>query len=172
MSEQDDDVQGFVFGVVGFIVLGVVALVVGLSVWQLNRIGAAQSAAAPMMVMDGEAERIANGLSDIAPVGAPLARVYFDLGGTELSPADQPAIDATVAALQGRDDVIVLLSGFHDESGDAIVNAEIARQRALSVRDALIAQGVAPERIKLRKPESTLGTGTAAESRRVEIRVQ
>ena len=47
-----------------------------------------------------------------------------------------------------------------------------AKQRALSVRDALVAGGVAMERVKMRKPESTVGTGSAEEGRRVEIRVQ
>ena len=66
----------------------------------------------------------------------------------------------------------MLLSGFHDASGDPARNAELAKQRALSVKDALVAAGVAQERIKLRKPESTLGNGSAEEGRRVEIRIQ
>ena len=39
-------------------------------------------------------------------------------------------------------------------------------------RDALVAGGVAPERVKLRKPESTIGSGNPEEGRRVEVRVQ
>ena len=35
----------------------------------------------------------------------------------------------------------------------------------------LVAGGVAVDRVKLRKPESTLGGGTPEEGRRVEIRV-
>ena len=50
--------------------------------------------------------------------------------------------------------------------------AELAKHRAQSVRDALVAGGVAAERIKFRKPESTLGAGSPEEGRRVEIRVQ
>ena len=66
----------------------------------------------------------------------------------------------------------MLLSGFHDPSGDAAQNAELAKQRAQSVRNALVAGGVATDRIKFRKPESTVGTGSPEEGRRVEIRVQ
>ena len=64
------------------------------------------------------------------------------------------------------------LAGFHDPSGDAAQNAELAKQRAQSVRNALVAGGVATDRIKFRKPESTVGTGSPEEGRRVEIRVQ
>ena len=75
-------------------------------------------------------------------------------------------------ALATNSNAIVLLSGFHDQSGDPAHNAELAKQRALSVRDALVAGGVVMERVKMRKPESTVGTGSAEEGRRVEIRVQ
>lgn len=67
---------------------------------------------------------------------------------------------------------IILLSGFHDPSGDPKRNADLVKVRAEVVRDALVAGGVETERVKFRKPESTLGSGSAEEGRRVEIRVQ
>jgi hypothetical protein len=39
------------------------------------------------------------------------------------------------------------------------------------MRAALQAEGIAPERIVLRKPESTTGDGNAQEARRVEVRI-
>ena len=110
--------------------------------------------------------------TEIAPIGEPLAKVYFDLGQTKLLDADQEVVVRTMDALAAKPSAIVLLSGFHDPSGSAQQNAVIAKQRAETVRDALIAGGVAANRIKLRRPESTLGSGPPAESRRVEIRVQ
>jgi outer membrane protein OmpA-like peptidoglycan-associated protein len=89
-----------------------------------------------------------------------------------LSDADKEVVAKTMAALALKPDAIVLLSGFHDPSGDAATNATLAKARAGSVRDALVAGGVAGERIKFRKPESTVGSGSAQEGRRVEIRVQ
>ena len=77
-----------------------------------------------------------------------------------------------MAALALNPKAIVLLSGFHDPSGDPARNAELAKGRAEAVRDALVAGGVAADRVKFRKPESTVGTGSAEEGRRVEIRVQ
>ncbi|HNI51576.1 MAG TPA: OmpA family protein, partial [Accumulibacter sp.] len=67
----------------------------------------------------------------------------------------------------------VLLSGFHDPSGDAAANARLAKARAVSGRTALLASGVEASRVKfLRKPESTIGSGSPEDGRRVEIRVQ
>jgi K(+)-stimulated pyrophosphate-energized sodium pump len=66
----------------------------------------------------------------------------------------------------------VLLSGFHDPSGDATHNAALFRVRAEAVRDALVACAVEPDRVKLRKTEPTFGSGSPEEGRCVEVRVQ
>ncbi len=110
--------------------------------------------------------------AEVAPVGDALAKVYFAVGKAELDAADQAVVGKTVEALAAKQDGIVLLSGFHDPSGDAAQNAELARNRALAVRDALVAGGVETGRIKLRRPESTVGSGSPEEGRRVEVRVQ
>jgi len=161
MSQDENETQGVVFGVLAGVIFGVIALVVGLGVWKAGL--AAAPAAATMMVAEE---------SDIAPVGEALAKVYFAVGSAQLGEGDQAVVGQTVAALAGNEQAIVLLSGFHDESGDPAMNAELAKQRALAVRAALVVGGVADERVKLRKPETTLGGGSAEESRRVEIRVQ
>ncbi len=62
-------------------------------------------------------------------------------------------------------------SGFHDPSGDPAINAELAKNRAKAVREALVARGGAAEHIVLRKPEQTAADGPAAEARRVELRL-
>lgn len=160
MSDYDDnETQGVVFGVLAAVIFGVIALVAGLGIWKTN-----QSAPAKSAVVVQE--------SDIAAVGEALAKVYFAVGKAQLDAADQAAVGKTVEALAAKPAGIVLLSGFHDASGDPVKNVELAKQRALAVREALLAGGVAAERIKLRKPESALGSGSAEEGRRVEIRVQ
>jgi outer membrane protein OmpA-like peptidoglycan-associated protein len=65
----------------------------------------------------------------------------------------------------------LVLSGFHDASGDPARNAELAKERAKAVRTALVAAGVDVARVALRKPESTMGGGTPEEARRVEVRL-
>lgn len=158
MSDNDDnETQGVVFGVLAGVILGVIALVAGLGLWK-----SAQTTEPTAVTADAE----------IAPVGEALAKVYFAVGAATLGVDDRAVLALVAAALEAKPGGIVLLSGFHDLSGDAAHNAALARQRAEAVRDALVAGGIAPERIKFRKPESTLGSGSAEEGRRVEIRVQ
>ena len=65
----------------------------------------------------------------------------------------------------------MLLSGYHDSTGDPAMNAELAKQRAKAVRAALVVAGVPLQQVLMRKPESTTGSGTDREARRVEIRI-
>ena len=75
---------------------------------------------------------------------------------------------------EAQDEYVQVGIGIPDDdiAAFATVNGFDGNQRALAVRDALVAGGVAVDRVKLRKPESTVGTGSAEEGRRVEIRVQ
>jgi cytochrome c oxidase subunit 2 len=108
-----------------------------------------------------------------APASAPLvAKVYFESGVTAL-PADgaaalQPVVDAVKANAAAR----IAISGYHDKTGNPEQNAELAKQRAFAVRDALVAAGIADTRIALRKPEETQGDGNDREARRVEATVE
>ncbi len=52
-----------------------------------------------------------------------------------------------------------VVSGFTDATGDPAKNAELAKQRAFAVRDALKAAGVAEDKIELKKPEQLTGSG-------------
>ena len=54
----------------------------------------------------------------------------------------------------------------------AAQNAELAKQRAMTVAHALEANGVPKERIQLQKPELLVGSANADEARRVEVRLQ
>ena len=65
----------------------------------------------------------------------------------------------------------LVLSGFHDATGNAAMNAELAKQRAMSVRDALVGAGVAESSLELKKPEESTGSGNDAEARRVEVTI-
>ncbi len=155
-ANDDDESTAVIVGVLAGIVLAVVAVVYGASAGKGYK-----PVAAPV------AEQ-----AEIAPVGEALAKVYFAVGAAALDEADKGVVAKTLEALAANAQAIVLLSGFHDPSGDPARNAELAKQRAMSVRDALVAGGVAMDRIKMRKPETTVGSGSAEEGRRVEIRVQ
>ncbi len=110
------------------------------------------------------------GLVDVEEV--PTARVYFDVDEFSL-PADVDTTLAEIVAYMGEhDDVITAVSGYHDPTGDAAHNDELARNRALSVRSKLIALGVPADRIDLRKPLFTTGSGDLEEARRVEVHIR
>ena len=155
-ANDDDESTAVIVGVLAAIALAVTA--VTYSGKSMNLTSGAKGAGSQM--------------AEIAPVGEALAKVFFEVGGAKLNAADQEIVGKTLAALAANPNAIVLLSGFHDPSGDAKRNAELAKARAMAVRDALVKGGVAADRVKLRKPESTLGGGTPEEGRRVEIRVQ
>lgn len=98
-----------------------------------------------------------------------LGKVYFEVGKAEL-PEDAPMLlrpaIRTARAVEGSK---LVISGYHDASGDAAANAELAKRRALAVRDLLIAAGVGEQKIELAKPVVTEGGANDVEARRVEV---
>ncbi|WP_353655644.1 efflux RND transporter periplasmic adaptor subunit [Variovorax gracilis] len=95
--------------------------------------------------------------------------VYFDRGRTSLDATGHARLVAVVAALKARPELRVELHGYVDASGDMTRNAALARQRAESVRDALLAADVPPGRIVLRAPANIVGGDSPALARRVDV---
>jgi outer membrane protein OmpA-like peptidoglycan-associated protein len=178
LDEQD---QGTRIGVA--VALGVVLLlIVGLLGWLTMRGHKAPATAlaqamqaAPAAGVQAPTTNVALAVTE-AFVDAPLAgtvagTLYFAVGKAEL-PADAAAAMAAIKqAATATPNKKLVLSGFHDASGDPAKNAELAKNRAKAVRAALQAEGITPERIALRKPESTTGDGSSQEARRVEVRL-
>jgi len=97
------------------------------------------------------------------------ARLYFELGKYEL-PADAlTKVAPVISALKLNDNARLLISGYHDASGNAIANAELAKQRAFAVRDLLMTAGVPGDRIDMLKPLVTTGGADPHEARRVDV---
>ncbi len=109
-----------------------------------------------------------------APAAAPamvvvdVVKLYFVTGKADL-PADAAAKLAPLADKAKASGKKVKVSGYHDATGDLAANQELAKQRAIAVRDQLKAAGVAEDKVELAKPELTQGSGDDAEARRVEI---
>jgi K(+)-stimulated pyrophosphate-energized sodium pump len=96
------------------------------------------------------------------------ARVHFSFGSTVLDERASRTIAAIVAGLKGTSDTVVV-TGYADSRGTPQGNHRFAAERAKAVRDALVGQGIAGERIRLVEPAQVIGDGSAAEARRVEI---
>jgi K(+)-stimulated pyrophosphate-energized sodium pump len=132
---------------------------------------AAAVATAPAAVVVAAAPMAASAAVVAAPAAAAGAdaKFLFDSGKTDL-PANAADSIAKLAAAAKAGTGKLIVSGFHDASGDPAKNAELAKQRAFAVRDALKAAGVAEDRIELKKPEQ-INAGSADDARRVEVKL-
>ncbi|WP_431276632.1 OmpA family protein [Variovorax ureilyticus] len=76
---------------------------------------------------------------------------------------------AVVAALKAKPELHVVLHGYVDSSGDPKINAALAKRRAESVRDALLAADVPADRIEMKAPANIVGGDSPAMARRVDV---
>jgi K(+)-stimulated pyrophosphate-energized sodium pump len=117
---------------------------------------------------------VATTATTVAPAATPAAasaeaKFLFASASAELPAGAAESIGKLAAAAKTATGKLVI-SGFHDASGDPAKNAELAKQRAFAVRDALKAAGIADDRIELKKPEQ-INAGSADDARRVEVKL-
>jgi outer membrane protein OmpA-like peptidoglycan-associated protein len=169
-SSDDDSQQRFALGFLIALIALLISVVVGTVV--VKRVGgsaaprpaatavASNAPAAPAAdaaATDGASVRVENG----------VVKFYFASAKADLAAgANEALADVVKGVAEGKKAVV---SGFHDATGNAALNAELAKQRAFAVRDALKALGVAEDKIELKKPEETKASGSNAEARRVEV---
>lgn len=182
MSSQDNDQD---IRVVAAVLISAILLAVGLAVGigiHKARGGAGDKAAAPAAaVAAAPAAPAADAAVVAVPAAAPVGddasvvvdngvvKFYFASGKADLATGAVAALgDAVAAAKAGKK---LVISGFHDTTGDPAKNAELAKQRAFAVRDALKGAGVDEASLELKKPEETTATGSNAEARRVEVMI-
>lgn len=189
MSSQDEEQEGRIVAAVLIAALVlVVGLVIGVAVQKVRSFGGAQKAAPAAAVVAApaaDAAAPAAPAADAAAAPAPatdaaaakddasvvvengVVKFYFASGKSDLAPGAVEALADAIAA--GKAGKKLVVSGFHDSTGDPAKNAELAKQRAFAVRDALKTAGVAESGIELKKPETATGSGNDAEARRVEV---
>ncbi len=135
---------------------------------------AAASVAAPAAVASVAATVVAASAAAVdaasVKVEGGVVKFFFASGKTDLVTGAGAALADVAKGVAGGKKAVV--SGFHDASGDAAMNAELAKQRAMNVRDALKAAGVAEDKIELKKPEVLTGGSDAAQARRVDVTLQ
>jgi outer membrane protein OmpA-like peptidoglycan-associated protein len=168
-SPQDDEQQRFALGLIFALVAAVVIFAITFGYHHVRKLAAAPAATAPAATVvapapaaDAEAARVV--------VVDGIVKFYFATGKSEVATGANEALAEVVKGI--ADGKMALISGFHDATGDAAVNAELAKQRAFAVRDVLKALGVAEDKLTLQKPEETMGSGSMAEARRVEVKLQ
>jgi membrane fusion protein, multidrug efflux system len=103
-----------------------------------------------------------------AAAPAATISVQFATGQATLSPQSLDMLNAAAVGMKGRAGMIDI-TGYTDRSGSRGANVDLAKRRAVAVRDALRAAGVGPERLRLKPPLDVTGSGSDADARRVEI---
>ena len=189
MSSQDEEQEGRIVAAVLIAALVLtVGLVVGVAIQKVRSFGAAKApAAAAVAAPAADAAATPAAPAADAAAAAPAAnataakddasvvvengvvKFYFASGKSDLAPGAVEALADAIAA--GKAGKKLVISGFHDSTGDPAKNAELAKLRAFAVRDALKTAGVAESGIELKKPETATGSGNNAEARRVEVMI-
>ena len=98
-----------------------------------------------------------------------VVKFFFAIDKADLPEGAATALSSVIKGVAAGKKAVI--SGYHDSTGDPEKNAELAKQRAFAVRDALKAAGVDESKIELKKPDQT-SAGTWADARRVEVTLQ
>ena len=104
--------------------------------------------------------------------------LHFVEGKDEFTDESRRAIDGILAEIARRPVPDVLVVGHTDRVGNDVFNDALSRQRADVVRNALLARGIAPDKVVAigrgkREPVVPTADGVAeARNRRVEIQVR
>lgn len=177
MDEEDRDTRFAVSLVIALAIavcLFVIALATAtvLGAFDKKALGAAPMAAGTTGTTGAAAATAATAEdSGAVRVSETLVSVYFAFAKSALPGNTQATLAPLVEAQRARGGKLAV-SGFHDASGDAALNAELAKQRALAVRDMLLASGVSESSIELAKPAVTIGGADPRHARRVDVSLQ
>jgi outer membrane protein OmpA-like peptidoglycan-associated protein len=180
-NNTDDSQQNFALGLIAILLLLIVGGVIAFAAWHKTPAKASATAQTAIMVPaaapatqttvaevtetvtvtipDGASIRVANG----------VVNFYFATGSADLAPGAAEALAAVIKGVEAGRKAVV--SGFHDTTGDAAVNEQLAKKRAETVRDVLVGLGVPADKIDLLRPPVTAGSGNDAQARRVEVKL-
>ena len=177
-ASEDDDNGGIVWAAIAAAVAIAIGVVLSLAISQArkrNRVQPAVTASAPAPAASVVALPAAAGqaaASDQAHIQVVdgVVRFYFASGKADIAPGAKEALTDVVAAAKAGKHLTI--SGYHDSTGSAELNAELAKKRAMSVHDALLAEGVPETSLNLKKPEAMPNThGNDPQARRVDVKI-
>ena len=87
-------------------------------------------------------------LFELAPPRAQNYALYFDAGGTSLTPASEQAMQEVIAAALSRSGSDIVVTGHTDTIGTPSQNDELSRRRAQQIRELLVTRGFPAARIE------------------------
>jgi outer membrane protein OmpA-like peptidoglycan-associated protein len=100
--------------------------------------------------------------------------LFFAVASFALPADGDQSLAPVLGALKANPNAKAKISGYHSESGDLARNQDLAKQRAMAVRDALKTAGVSDDRLVLDKPlkaEANVA-GEDRTARRVEVKIE
>jgi outer membrane protein OmpA-like peptidoglycan-associated protein len=173
-TNEADSQQNFILAFVLGLIALVLIFVIGIVLFQKHHAaGAAAQAAAPapattlavvtetvtVVIPDGASIRVMGG----------VVNFYFATGSADIAPGAAEALAVVIKGVEAGHRAVI--SGFHDATGDAALNEQLAKKRAETVRDVLTGLGVPRDKVELEKPAVTTGSGDNAAARRVEVKL-
>jgi len=174
-TADDESQQNFILAFLLGLIALVIFFVIGIVLYHKNHVAGAPAqpvvaAAAPttiaivtetvtVVIPDGASIRVVGG----------IVNFYFATASADLAPGAAEALAAVIKGVESGRKAVV--SGYHDTTGDAAINEELAKKRAETVRDVLTGLGVPADKVELQKPAVAAGSGTNAEARRVEVKL-
>jgi len=135
--------------------------------------GAQMAKSYPALLTPTAAKAVADGLP---PPMAEANRsvLYFGVGSATLEGEQAKGLTKLIATLAATPAAKAQISGYHSAAGEKASNEKLAKDRAVNVRDAIVAGGIAPARVVLDKPLQ-VGANVSGEdpaARRVEVTVK
>ena len=147
------------------IVLLVIGSVIGIALHRADR-----SAPTAATAATADAPRAGAAVPDDASVwvGDGVVKFYFVSDNAELAIGAKEALAGVVMGVATGKKAVI--SGYRAMTGNTADTEELARQRAIAVRDVLASLGIGQDKIDLRSPGTTTAGG--AETRCVEVRLE
>ncbi len=113
--------------------------------------------------------------TDPTPATFTFERLNFDTDSTKIKAGDEAEVRSIAAALKNRGTARIKVTGYADPRGTKPYNQRLATERADAVKQALVAQGVAADRIETEGGGETMPANAGsvqqarAEARRAQI---
>ncbi|MDM0054402.1 OmpA family protein [Variovorax fucosicus] len=87
-------------------------------------------------------------LFELVPPRAQNYALYFDAGGTALTPASEQTLQEVIATALARSGGDIVVTGHTDTTGTPSQNDELSRRRAQEIRQMLVTRGFPAARIE------------------------
>jgi outer membrane protein OmpA-like peptidoglycan-associated protein len=78
----------------------------------------------------------------------PATKIHFEVGSTKMTPPSMQSVNALENYLKSNPDSVIHIEGFADSTGNSAANENLSKNRALAVKNALVASGIDANRIE------------------------